>query len=64
MNTSIAIYESKNSTNVVVFCNSVNDLLKYCSEMQAKNIYKAANDGRLYGAYFTKNGKVRATYNW
>lgn len=64
MNNSIAIHESKNSEKVITFCTGVYELMKYCSERQAKKIQEAANKGQLWGAYFTKNGNVRATYNW
>jgi len=62
MNNSIAIHESKNSEKVITFCTGVYQLLQYCSEKQAKKIQDAANNGKLYGAYFTKTGKIRATY--
>lgn len=62
MNTTIAIHESKNSDKVVKFCTGVYMLLEFCSERQSKAIQHAANNGLLYGCYFTKSGKVRATY--
>lgn len=58
----IAIHESKNSEKVIVFCTGIYELLKYCSEKQAKKITIAANNNQLYGAYFTKKGEIRATY--
>lgn len=60
----IAIHESKSSDKVVAFARGYDGLLKYCSERQAKSILKANEDGRLHGLYFTKNGKLRAEYNW
>lgn len=62
MNNTIAIHESKNSDKVVKFCTGVNELLEYCSKRQAIKIQNAANNGNLWGCYFTKTGNVRATY--
>ena len=62
MNTTIAIHESKNSKRVTTFCTGVYELMKYCSKKQAEKIQDAANNNKLYGAYFTKTGNVRATY--
>lgn len=63
MNQTIAIHENKRSEKVIVNCTGVYELMRYCSERQAKKLAKAANAGRLFGAYFTKSGNVRATYN-
>lgn len=64
METSIAIHESRKSDKVIKFVHSVSELLQFCSEKQAINLFDAAESGRLYGAYFTKSGKVKAQYNW
>ena len=61
MNT-IPICESKKSDKVIIFCTGVYQLMKYTTQKNAKKICEAAENGNLYGVYFIKNGKIKATY--
>ena len=62
MNT-IAIHASKNSETVIKSINaSVNALSSYCSKTYANRILSALEKGSLYGVYFTKSGKLRASF--
>ena len=60
----VAIHESKHSEKVITFCTGIYELMKYCSKRQAIRIMDAAENGSLWGAYFTKTGQVRASYNF
>jgi flavoprotein len=60
--TEITIHDSKNSDGVKMFLDA-DKLSDYCSIKYAKKIIKANEDGNLYGAYFTRTGRIRATFN-
>jgi len=57
----LAIYESKNSDKVVRFL-SAEQLLEFTSKQYYKRIIKAIENNTLYSVYFTKSGRLRATF--
>jgi hypothetical protein len=59
----LAVHQSKNSDTVVKFIDlSVEKLSEYCSEKYAKSIIASHENGGLWGIYFTKSGRIRATF--
>jgi len=64
----LAIHESKNSNKVVRFLSAEQpsglyyQLLEFTSKSHAKRIIKAIENNFLYGVYFTKSGRLRATF--
>lgn len=55
------IHESKGSEKVVKSINE-DELTNYCSPKYAKSIMEANKNGSLWGLYFTKSGKIWATF--
>jgi len=59
----LAICQSKKSDTVVKFIElSVESLSQYCSKKYAKSIISSYENGGLWGIYFTKSGRIRATF--
>jgi hypothetical protein len=59
----LAIHQQKNSDIVVRFIElSVDKLSQYCSKRYAKLIIECHNNGSLWGVYFTKSGRIKATF--
>ena len=59
----LGVCESKTSDKVVKFVAlSAWDLTNYCSLKYAKRIIEAHDNGQLWGVYFTKTGRIKATF--
>ena len=64
----LAIHESKNSNKVVRFLSAeqpsglLYQLLEFTSKQYSKRIIKAIENNTLYSVYFTKSGRLRATF--
>ncbi len=69
MGISIAIHKSKNSEKVVKFVTGDSPLqvegrlTSYCSKKYASKIFDAYQNGLLHGCYFTKSGRLKATFH-
>lgn len=55
----LPVHESKNSEKVVKFATSLENQV---SGKYFNKICKAHEEGWLHGLYFTKTGKIRATF--
>lgn len=68
MENTLAILQSKNSEKVVKFIGAERgrglyvELIQLCSDKYAKRIIRAIENGTLWGVYFTKSGRIRATF--
>jgi len=55
------IHESKTSDKVIRIV-AESDLTDYCSKAYAKKMIEAKRNGQFWGAYFTKSGRIKATF--
>jgi hypothetical protein len=55
------IHENKTSEKAARFLSST-ELADYCSKQYAKKIIQAKENGELWGVYFTKSGRIKATF--
>jgi hypothetical protein len=64
----IAIHESKTSEKVVKTIGAEQEdglfyqLLEFTNKAYAKKIIQAAKNGQMWGIYFTKSGRIKATF--